>query len=108
MKGFTNTVEALIGAIIVLSVMLFLFVPGGVQEQDLYNTVYNCLKYSKDYENMEANFSSCIPSSYDYVIKTCGPGELGNCFISGMEDRTVVSADYVDSGPELIKVWVYK
>jgi len=105
MKAMANIIEAVIGAMIILGAMMFLFTSQPIQEQDMYDTVYNCLIHSKDYTNMETVFGQCIPSTYDFQMKTCTTTE---CMTTLPSDKTIISAEYIDSGPELIKVWVYK
>lgn len=105
MKAMTNIIEAIIGAMIILGAMMFLFSSQPIQEQDMYNTVYSCLIHAKDYSNMETVFGQCIPSTYEFQIKTCS---VSNCITSLPVNKTIISAEYIDSGPQLIKAWVYK
>lgn len=100
MKAMANIIEAVISAMIILSAMLFLFNSAPIQDQDIYETAYNCLIYSKDTMNMETSFRQCLPSTYNFCF--------GDCIGSLPSGATVVSVEYIDSGPELIKVWVYK
>ncbi len=110
MKGVVNTIEALIGAIMILGLMIFLFTPQPMQEPDMYRTSYTCLKYAKDSENIKTSLDQCIPDTYKFDYRIC---ETADCPASGLvsslpENTTIVSAEYIDSGPRLIKIWVYK
>jgi len=106
MKGFVNALESVIGAVIILSALMFLFQPAPSQEGGMYQTTYECLKYAKDYSNFETTFRSCLPSTYEFEYSMC---DMPICLANNLpENITVTSAEYIISGPKLIKVWVYK
>lgn len=105
MKGFINTIEAVIGAVIILSALMFLFQPQASQSQDMYQTTYDCLKYAKDYSDFGTAFKGCIPSTYQFQYNIC---TTTDCPANLPENITVTSAEYILAGPKLIKVWVYK
>ncbi len=110
MKGVTNIIEAVIGAIIILGVMMFLFTSQPIHDQDMYDTAYSCLEYAKDFSDMNSALRSCLPSSYDFQAKICNaPIGCADSLVSTLPaNATITSAEYIDSGPRLIKLWVYK
>lgn len=103
MKGFTNTIEAVIGAVIILSVMMWLFQTPATQETSSYSMAYNCLKYAKDSANVDAKLRECIPISYNYQFKVCG----SDCSAALPSNVTVTSADYISNG-KIMKLWMYR
>ncbi len=105
MKGVVNTLEALIGVMIILGVMFFLFASGmqNTPTTGMHDVAYDCLVYAKDYSDMDVKLRECIPSSYDFQVKTCNSAD---CSIT-LPDETVYSVEYIDSGSKLIKMWVY-
>ena len=105
MKGITQVIEATLGAILILGVMVFLFSVQPIQEQDIHEISYNCLTYAKDFTDFDNKLESCLPSSYDYEFRICSTTD---CSITLPENKTVTSVDYINSGPELIRVWVYR
>ncbi len=105
MKGVTQVIEATLGAIIILAVMAFLFSGSVVQEQDVHEISYNCLTYAKDFTNFDEKLDECLPSTYDYDYRFCNTND---CSIDLTENKTVTVVDYINSGPELIRVWVYR
>jgi hypothetical protein len=105
MKGFVNSLESVIGAVIILSALMFLFQPSASQEIGMYQTTYDCLTYAKDYTDFSTKFKECLPSTYDFQYNTCITPE---CSATLPENITVTSAEYIIAGPKLIKVWVYK
>ena len=107
MKGVTDTIEAVIGAIVILCVMMFLFTSQPVQEQDMYDTAYTCLEYAKDFSDMNSALRTCLPSSYDFQARICYSPTVCIPSASLPVNTTITSAEYIDSGPRLIKIWVY-
>ena len=107
MKGVVNTLEAVIGVVIILGVMIFLFTFQPVQEQNMYDMSYKCLKYAKDFNNVEEAFDDCFPSTYEFQIRTCYTAQCKSLGALPV-NATITSAEYIDSGPRLIKVWVYR
>ena len=105
MKGFTQTLEAVIGVVIIIGVMLFLFSPVNIQEQDIHETAYSCLKYAKDFEDFDVKLNECLPGTYQYQYRIC---EEISCSATLPENKTITAVDYINSGPEIIKVWVFK
>ncbi|MBU3896684.1 MAG: hypothetical protein KJ697_02000 [Nanoarchaeota archaeon] len=106
MKGFVNALESVIGAVIILSTLMFLFQPAPMKEIGMYDTTYDCLAYAKDYSNFAVKFEECLPSTYDFEYNICVTPE---CSVNNLpENITVTSAEYITAGPKLIKVWVYK
>lgn len=99
MKGFVNTVEALIGAILILSTMIYLFSPQQIQEQDIYGKAYDCLKYAKDFSDAEVRVAQCLPATYQFKLCT------DDCTVNAQ--GTVIVADYIEQG-KITKLWVYK
>ncbi|MDD5416821.1 MAG: hypothetical protein PHU12_02485 [Candidatus Aenigmarchaeota archaeon] len=102
-KGFVNTVEAVLGALIIMSVMIYLFPQQAIQEQSMHDITYNCLKYAKDYSDLDAKLKECIPISYKYQYKICSSSDCSTTLPEG----TVTSADYITEN-SLVRVWVYK
>ena len=105
MKGVTQVIEATLGAILILGVMIFLFSAQPVQEQDIHEISYECLKYAKDFTDFKDKLGSCLPGTYDYQFKIC---ESIDCSTTLPENKTITVVDYIDSGPELIRVWVFR
>jgi len=110
MKGVANIIEAVIGAMIILGVMMYLFTSTSpilpeTGPEGTYETIYDCLVYAKDYSDIENKFDECIPSSYEIAdFKIC---DTTDCSMNTMLDVQVYVAEYIDEGPRLIKVAVY-
>ncbi|MBU3905057.1 MAG: hypothetical protein KJ906_02840 [Nanoarchaeota archaeon] len=105
MKGVTQVIEATLGAIIILGLLMFLFTTQPVQEQDVHEISYKCLTYAKDFTDFNDKLNSCLPSTYDYQFKIC---ENIDCSVALPENQTITVVDYIDVGPKLIKLWVYR
>ena len=105
MKGVTQVIEATLGAIMILGLLIFLFSVQPVQELDIHELSYDCLTYAKDFTEIKDKLDLCLPSTYKFELKICDSVE---CSVKLPENKTVTLVDYIESGPKIIKLWVYK
>lgn len=121
MKGFIQTLEASIGAILILMIVVLLYsYQPTVPETQLLQVGYNCLdnldnvgylSYYALYDvtELENKIEECLPPITDFKIKVCDTEE---CNTTTPANKTVVLASYLISGynatqPSLINLWVW-
>lgn len=122
MKGYIQTLEAFIAAVIILSAMIYIFSSMSSPPQiSLYSTAHDCLKYLDEngklryyaYNNQEDSLKndlrSCLPGLADFEVKIC---KTADCGYQAPENKTVALASYLISGDvefqsTLINLWVW-
>ncbi len=122
MKGYVQTLEAVIAlGIILLSITIVLTPQTYPEKVDLKDNYYNFLDHidnkgllrSYVENNMEAELSDeledCLPKIASFSVKICS---TSNCIASLPEDKTIESYNYFVAGyktpnPKLIKIWLW-
>lgn len=121
MKGFSYTMEAVFGAILILLTLLNIYAIIPRTENNLSELGYNCLKnidnkgllryYALNELNLElnSNLRECLPFSIDFKFKVCSTAD---CNISLPQDKSVFLSSYLIAGdssfsPTLINLWVW-
>ncbi|MEM3609611.1 MAG: hypothetical protein QXK49_03025 [Candidatus Aenigmatarchaeota archaeon] len=122
MKGMMYTIEAVIGAILVLIGITFIFPAQQQKELNLLETSFNCLiyldqrgllrYYAENNMNNELKDSlkSCLPPILDFKFKICS---TSNCIETTIPyDKEVYLSSYLIAGEntynkKLINLWVW-
>ncbi|MFQ6020766.1 MAG: hypothetical protein ACE5J4_01965 [Candidatus Aenigmatarchaeota archaeon] len=117
-KGFIQTLEAVIAAVLILITILILYQPKPLVETQLQEISYNCLVdldnkgflryYLDDPEEIENKLKSCLPPLTDFVVKVCTNADC----VADVPSKTVVLSSYLVSGyyavsPRLVNLWVW-
>lgn len=116
-----KTLEALIGAIILLAAVVLLFSPSIFAQSQVPTISYYCLKdldnkgYLRYYaENFQTNelvskLKDCIPSNLDYAAKIC---DTTTCNPDSLPAKEIILSSYIIAGDQnsenrLINLWVW-
>ena len=120
-KGVVQTLEATIGAVLILSTLVFLYsFQADTTEINLLDKADACLKYLDNkgelryyafngVTTLETKVKDCLPGITDFDLKVCYTEQ---CNGDLPENKTVVLSSYIISGydtvnPALINLWVW-
>jgi hypothetical protein len=120
-KGFTYTLEIVIGTVFVLLMLSIYFVHKPITEMDT-SIGYKCLRsldknnileyYSvnKDEQGLSDSLKGCLPPSYEFRVRIC---ENLECSVTLPENKTIIVTSYLVSGfttfnPAFINLWMWK
>ena len=122
MRGMIYTLEAILGAVIILIGTAFIFTGQQQKEQSLSETSYFCLNYLDQNNSLrhyainnminELNDSlrSCLPSTADFDFRICASADCRDTKVP--YNKTVYLSSYIIAGEndfsaELINLWVW-
>ncbi len=120
-KGFVQTLESSIGAVLILSMVILLYsYQPAVPEMQLLQKGYDCLEnldntgYLRYYAfnnltELENNIDNCLPATTEFKIRIC---DTEDCSTNLPDNKTIILASYLISGyespqPSLINLWVW-
>jgi hypothetical protein len=119
-KGIVYTIEAVIGALLVLLGMMIIFPIQRQSTTGLSETGYFCLEYMdikgtlrhyavNDTSELNNSLRNCLPASTDFAYKVCSSSD---CIASVPVDRDVYATSYLIAGENsynrlLINLWIW-
>jgi len=120
-KGMLQTLEASLGAVALLSVLLLINQPQETESISLSRITYECLQdlvqdgnlfyYSENLleANLKTSLQTCIPATADIAVRIC---MTAVCTTTVPGDRDVFSVSYLVAGstnynPSIVNVWVW-
>ena len=120
-KGFVKTLEAGIAITLILVSMVFLFPEKTINEPQISDIGYNCLRYLdnqgvlrnyavNDLENnLISDLRSCLPPILNYTARICTTSTC-NTILPG--NKTIFLSSYLIAGensvrPTLINLWIW-
>lgn len=122
MKGYIQTLEAVIAAIIILSALVYIFsLRATIPENSLYPNAYSCLKslddngklryyaYNSLEDSLRNELRNCLPPLAEFNVRIC---KTNDCSYEVPQNKTVALTSYLISGdvefqPNLINLWVW-
>lgn len=127
MKGYIQTLEAVVGALLIMVAIIYFYTPSTkIPESELSKIAYNCLKNLDDKgllrhymaseyrQELKNALKDCMPESTDFYVCTTVEANCYNIIPEqAPKNKTVILADYLVYGEhvaistEIIKLWVW-
>ena len=122
MRGAIHTMEAILGSLIILIGITFIFPSQQASEISFSKAGYDCLEYLNQkgllryytvnnmVTELRDNLKSCLPSVADFKFKICSSSDCSETTIP--YDKTVYLSSYLIAGEstynrELINLWLW-